>query len=216
MASPQHMSQLSKFVTPILAHEITHQMQHSGSMDNMINPYVKDDEVEAALNESMFILDKMKTDKAFADMMMSSKDKSAYVEELLANARRAAAKDQTQFKSDITDHAYAHLPGLDTAKAQILAIVNAEIKRRYGLNCSCLIEIEKNAIKVDEVSRFTIDELNETVGEIQTSVLEKTRAEFLKDKTIYDAQIETAATIQSSDISDIRAGKKYVPQINEG
>ncbi|MFA6583520.1 MAG: hypothetical protein WCS77_04410 [Elusimicrobiaceae bacterium] len=202
LASPEEMNRLVKFLAPLIVHEGSHQLQRADSNGRMLNPYVQEDEVESGFDEASFVLEKYKKDPAFAQMVDRMKGKSAYLQEMLSRAASARANPR-QFIEDISNHLYAGLPDIRLASAQIVAAANDELERREGLGCDELARLEKDGLAMKAVSQSTMDEFFETVGDIKTSVLEKVRAEFMKDANMYDLRNDQIAGERALEVKNL-------------
>ncbi|HAF96224.1 MAG: hypothetical protein A2021_01390 [Elusimicrobia bacterium GWF2_52_66] len=181
LGSREQVSSLSKYLSPMLAHEGTHQMQHAwADRARVYKPYVQEDEVEANAMEALYTMEKLKNDPKFKSMMTRMRtSSSSYAAKRLALAS-AFSSNTNEFDSRVRQVYYPGLPSFVAASSQVVSAVSGELNRRSGLLPADLAEIEKTGIGTDEAKAMTTQELSGSVGEIQTAALQKIQEDLLR------------------------------------
>lgn len=192
VGSREQVSCLGKYLSPMLAHEGTHQMQHAwADKARVYKPYVQEDEVEANSMEALYTMEKLKNDPKFRSMMTRMRSfSSSYAEKRLALAA-AFSSNTNEFDSRVRQVYYPGLPSFAAASSQILSAVSGELNRRRGLAAADLAEIKRTGIGLDETMAMTTQELTGSVGEIKTAHLKKIQDNLLHGN-LYDDHYRNA------------------------
>ncbi|MFA5138174.1 MAG: hypothetical protein WC728_02995 [Elusimicrobiota bacterium] len=128
---------------PTLLHESVHQQQHAWALQQKVPVWFHQDmEVEAMSMESLFILEKARSDPAFKKMLDEGQARSTLISESVALSN-SLYRDVDAFRSMIRADYYPALHTLegrsyhDSANAETVAgLVKAELARRDGLSAS--------------------------------------------------------------------------------
>ena len=192
VGSREQVSRLSKYLSPMLVHEGTHQMQHSwADKAGVYKPYVQEDEVEANSMEALYTMEKLKNNPKFKSMMIRMRaSSSSYADKRLALAA-VFSGNTNEFDSRVRQVYYPGLPSFAAASSQILSAVSGELKRRKALSGADLAEIEKTGIDLVEANAMTTQELAGSVGDIKTAALQKIQDDLLH-KSLYDDHYQNA------------------------
>lgn len=179
LKNKEEISRLAKFLSPMFAHEATHQMQHAwADSRNIYKPYTQEDEIEANSMEAVFTLEKMENDSKFKKLMKEMRGNISYADKRLQLAERFS-KNPEKFDENVRQLYYYGLPSFSQVRAEILQAVSAEIQRRNSLSEDEKREIEEGGAGMSEVMSMMAGELISRVGSVKTTALLKVQSDLL-------------------------------------
>ncbi len=207
LKSKKELANLTKFLSPMFAHEATHQMQHAWSDSmNIYKPYSQEDEIEANSAEAVFTLEKMKKDAAFKKLMREMKGYMPYADKRLKIAERFK-KNPEKFSEYVRQVYYYGLPSFAQVKSEVLSAVGSELERRKSLNESEKKQIEDEGCGLPKVMKMTAQEIIQNAPEIKTVALRKIQHDLLNDAA-YSTHYEQAQEWTEMVFSMIGSGGK--------
>ncbi|MCX5785004.1 MAG: hypothetical protein NTX59_04900 [Elusimicrobia bacterium] len=186
VSSKEQLAGLSKYLSPMLVHEGTHQMQHAwAEKARVYKPYVAEDEEEAGSMEALYTMGKLKNDPKFKSMMLKMRASSSSYADKRLELERTFRKNTDEFGDKVNQDYYPGLPSFSAASSQILSAISGELERRNALAPAELAGIENSGKSLDEAKAMTTQELAGSVGGIKTAVLKKIQDDLLH-KSLYE------------------------------
>jgi len=192
VGSKEQLAGLGKYLSPMLAHEGTHQMQHAwADKAGVYKPYVQEDEEEANSMEALYTMEKLKKDPKFKSMLIKMRNSSSSYAGKRLELERTFKKNTDEFGDKVSQVYYPGLPSFGAASSQTLSAISGELGRRSALAAAEQAEIEKTGTNLEEARAMTTQELSGYVGEIRTSALKKIQDDLLH-KSIYEDHYRNA------------------------
>lgn len=127
--SKERLAELSRYISPLAVYEGMHRRQQEYMNDNNIyKPGTQEDEIEASSLESMYFIEKMRTDEAFERSFMEIRNYNVFAMQQISNAY-ALEMDTYLFEDNIRERC-SDLPTKIYSYSEILAFVSEELDSR--------------------------------------------------------------------------------------
>ena len=195
---------LAKYMSPMLVHEATHQMQHDWAEKAQIyKPYVQEDEIESNSLESLYTIEKLKKDPKFKALFSNMRSGSAYADQRLKLAQRFN-KNPDDFDDSVRRLYYYGIPSFDAASSQILSAISAELERRMTMPAADRAQLENSGAEFKDTLGMTVQKLTASVAGIRTDALKIVRDDLL-NKAVYTGRYETASDRTGAMLETVRA-----------
>jgi hypothetical protein len=210
----EEINNLAKYLSPMLIHEGTHQMQHAwADKNNIYKSYTQEDEIEANSLEALYTLEKLKKDDEFSSLMKGMRKNSTYAKTRIEFAIKFGANTD-KFASAIRQTYYYALPSFASSRAEILKTISDELIRRESLDATVIGDIEKYGKSVSEVMSLTSSELISEVRDTKALALRKIQSDLLNSEVYtdyYGGGQDYAESMIKSALADNTSAKRIPP-----
>ncbi|HOX22289.1 MAG TPA: hypothetical protein PLL10_02400, partial [Elusimicrobiales bacterium] len=177
------------FFAPTLLHEAIHQMQHSWAAANGLpDVYLKSLEEETFAKQSLYVLQRMKNDPEYEKMLRISKRYSFYVQDLLSGTDQLRASPQNLMMS--VDALYDSVPALPGGRAETIAELNRELKRRARMPQAEQQTLEEKGLPYEPAMQKYAYDRKGPLPYMKTSVLEALRSALVTKKDLLEANAQ--------------------------
>lgn len=179
LQSKEKVDALAEYISPIVVHEASHQMQHARSAGaGTYDPYVQEDEIESNSFEASYTAEKLKKDAHFRRLFAGMRGVSTYADQRLKLAQRFN-RNPDDFGELVRRQYYYGLPSYDAASSQVLAAVSGELERRKTLDAAELDEIESGSVPLQDAMGMTAAEVTGSVTRLSGEALAKIQSDLM-------------------------------------
>ncbi|HOI42308.1 MAG TPA: hypothetical protein PK523_05120 [Elusimicrobiales bacterium] len=179
MREPAQLAELTRYLSPAVVRESSHQMQAKWASDRgLYLPNTQEAEIEASTLEATYTLEKLRGDESFRTLFTDLRGPSAYAQKRLDIATTFEKSGSRKFGSVMRRMYYASTPSLAAAASQVLSAVNGELTRRAALSQEERDELDALGLPLADALQMQADELAGSVRDLKASALTEIRADL--------------------------------------
>ncbi len=207
MRNQTQVAEIAKYMSPAVVYEAAHKMQADwAAQRGLYTPRVQEGEIEAMSLEGLYSNEKLAKDPAFGDIMAGSRDFSSYASKQVEIATEYKRDRSKNFAVTVRQRYTPGMPSQESASAEVLAAVTAELSRRSSMPASDRASLDSTGLTTQDAMAMSPAELAGSVQDMQTRALVKIQSD-LSRQGVYRGQYNNFLNQNSVDMKALESGK---------